>query len=393
MILTSSMSALASASGRPLARSPITTNTYSMSGFVWTAETICEPTVPPVRSAIVTSRFSTVQSGHSLANCSVDGVGRDVEDGEVGDAHDEHVGVAAGVGDDEVGEPRVRGLAGGRAADVGVDAVALAADLVGAVELDHRDAGAHGGLQAGPEDVGGLARHGDVVGAGVDGLLHGRPGTLRVGRVVAERGEVPAEGVGGLLEPAGDRQDRLDVALQPVHADVASAPRPPPGPRCRSTWPARGTARPAPGRPPRRHRHRRRLRCLPCRRRTPRSWRRWPRCAPLASVVAPSAAASSSSSPQAAASSSRPAAVMAAARRSGVLIGCLLVVGSGRGDRWWSRAQCALVLGGAGAGDDAAGGRGVGLTRRRLGLDRGAAAAGSRHGGWPGRRPRSGPGR
>ncbi len=41
-----------------------------MSEFVWTAETICEPTVPPVRSAIVTSRFSIVQSGHSLANCS-----------------------------------------------------------------------------------------------------------------------------------------------------------------------------------------------------------------------------------------------------------------------------------------------------------------------------------
>ena len=115
---------------------------------------------------------------------------------------------------------RVRRLAVRRAADVGVDAVVLAADLVGAVQLDHRDAGRLGGVERLTEGVGGLARHRDVVGAAVDGLLHRRARALRVGRVVAERGEVPAEGVGGALEAGGDRQDRLDVALEPVHVDV-----------------------------------------------------------------------------------------------------------------------------------------------------------------------------
>ena len=117
-----------------------------MSGFVWSADTICEPTAPLVRSAIVTSSSVTVQSGHSLVELS-DGWSRPLRIGEVGDAHDEHVGVAAGVGDDEVGQQRERGLAVGGAADVGVDAVLLAADLVGAVDVDHRDAGRLGGLQ------------------------------------------------------------------------------------------------------------------------------------------------------------------------------------------------------------------------------------------------------
>ena len=98
----------------------------------------------------------------------------------------------------------------------------------------------------------GLAGHGDVVGAAVDGLLHRRAGALRVGRVVAERGQVPAEGVGGRLEAGGDRQDRLDVALEPVHADVGRESLPRPGRRCRSTWPVRGTERRVrrPRRPP-----------------------------------------------------------------------------------------------------------------------------------------------
>ena len=81
---------------------------------------------------------------------------------------------------------------------------------------EHRDLGSLGGSQRGLDRRDRLTGDGDEVGAGLDGLLHRRVRALGIGGVVRDRRQVPSDGVGRRLEAARDRQDRLDVALQPV---------------------------------------------------------------------------------------------------------------------------------------------------------------------------------
>ena len=178
--------------------------TYLTSGCDCRYDTTWPGTLPAVRSAIVVSSVSYVQVVHAESSWSVSFCSAYCRIVKSGRLTSRMLASPLGVGDHQVGEVLGVGGRGVEATDDGDDAL-VGIGLVLTEHREHRDVGRLGRGERGLDRRHRLTRDGDEVGAGVDGLLHRGVRALRVRRVVGDRRQVPADGLGGGLEAAGDR--------------------------------------------------------------------------------------------------------------------------------------------------------------------------------------------